>query len=137
MGLVRHHLAPALFTREDGPAGPKAYRRLLRRLAEDGLDVELLYRVARADHLGRTTEDALAEAFPAGDAFLARAGEIEAEPGTHHAAVQGRHLVARGIEPGPEMGRLLERCREIQDETGWTDPDAILERVLGPGPGPS
>jgi len=25
---------------------------------------------------------------------------------------------------------LLERCREVQDDTGWTDPDRILDAVL-------
>ena len=43
----------------------------------------------------------------------------------------GRHLLARGLEPGPEFARILARCREVQDETGWSDPDAILRRALG------
>ena len=46
-------------------------------------------------------------------------------------AVRGRHLVARGFAPGPEMGRVLAACREVQDETGWTDPERILARALG------
>jgi tRNA nucleotidyltransferase (CCA-adding enzyme) len=135
VALVRHHLAPAQLTREANRAGPRAYRKLLRRLAAAGLDADLLERVARADHLGRTTEDALAGRFAAGDAFRVRAAEISAEPATHTDAVKGRHLLARGMVPGPEVGRILARCREIQDETGWTDPDAILARVL-PEPGP-
>jgi hypothetical protein len=44
--------------------------------------------------------------------------------------VLGRHLIARGLSPGPEFGRILAECRDIQDETGWTDPDKILNRVL-------
>ncbi len=130
--LVRHHLAPALFVHSGAgeDAGPRAYRRLLRKLREDGLDAELLYRVARADHLGRTTEEAQAGVFPAGDAFLERAREVEAEPLTYRSIVKGRHLLARGIEPGPEVGRLLARCREIQDETGWSEVEPILKRAL-------
>jgi tRNA nucleotidyltransferase (CCA-adding enzyme) len=133
--LVRHHLAPAQFVRSAGgapEAGPRAYRRLLRQLREDGVDLDLLYRVARADHLGRTTEDALAGRFPAGDIFLARAREIDAIPLTYEPVVKGRHLLARGIPPGPGMGRLLARCRRIQDETGWSEPDEILARALVP-----
>jgi tRNA nucleotidyltransferase (CCA-adding enzyme) len=132
--LVRHHLAPAEFVRPGQPggeAGPRAYRKLLRRLREDGVDAELLYRVARSDHLGRTTEDARAGRFEAGDVFLERARSVEADPGTYEAVVTGRHLIARGVEPGPEMGRLLARCREVQDEIGETDAQAILARVLG------
>ena len=68
--LVEHHLAPALFIRNG--AGAKAYRRLSRKLARAGTSIELLVRVARADHLGRTTQDAIAGRFEAGDAFLGR-----------------------------------------------------------------
>lgn len=128
--LVHHHLAPAALVRGgDGDAGPRAYRRLLRRLREAGVDVELLWRVARADHLGRTTPDARARRFPAGDVFLARAREVEQEPQTWEPAVTGRFLVRKGVPPGPALGALLERCREVQDETGWSDPEAIFERV--------
>lgn len=133
VALVRHHLAPAEFTRSSGEAGPRAYRKLARRLAEADLDFQLLTDVARADHLGRTTPDAIAESFPAGDIFLERAQAIDSEPATHEPAVTGKHLLARGIAPGPEMGALLERCRDVQDETGWTDPEPILARVLGSG----
>ncbi len=126
--LVRHHLAPALFVR-DG-AGPKGYRRLARELERAGVGFELLVRVARADHLGRTTDEARARLFPAGDAFLARARELLVVHEAPRDVVLGRHLLARGFAPGPEMGALLHRCRDIQDETGWTDPERILDRVL-------
>jgi len=45
--------------------------------------------------------------------------------------VLGRHLIARGLSPGPEFKEILARCRDLQDETGWTDPDRILDRILG------
>ena len=45
--------------------------------------------------------------------------------------VLGRHLIARGLTPGVEFGQILERCRELQDETGWDDPERILNQVLG------
>ena len=126
--LVRHHLAPALFVR-DG-ATPKAYRRLARRLDAAELSMRDLWRVARANHLGRTTPEALEGVFPAGDAFLARAAELEV---AEHAAVdvvRGRHLIARGLAPGRRFGEVLARCREIQDETGWDDPVRILDAAL-------
>jgi tRNA nucleotidyltransferase (CCA-adding enzyme) len=127
--LVRHHLAPAQLAGQG--AGPGAYRRLARRLAPAGVSLSLLERVARADHLGRTTADARAGRFPAGDAFLARAGALALEEQSEPPAVLGRHVLARGVVPGPEVGRILARCRAVQDETGWRDPDRILARVLG------
>jgi tRNA nucleotidyltransferase (CCA-adding enzyme) len=126
--LVETHLAPALFIKNE--AGPKGYRRLARKLDRAGASLELLVRVARADHFGRTTEEALACQFPDGDRFLDIARALTV---VHHAppdVVLGRHLVARGLDPGPTFGRILERCREIQDETGELDPSVILDRAL-------
>ncbi len=126
--LVETHLAPALYIKNG--AGPKGYRRLARKLEAAGANVELLVRVARADHFGRTTPEALARAFPDGDRFLAEARALMVERGALRDVVQGRHLVARGLAPGPTFGTILERCRAIQDETGAVDADEILERAL-------
>jgi tRNA nucleotidyltransferase (CCA-adding enzyme) len=127
--MVEHHLAPALFVKNGATA--KGYRRLARKLASAGASVELLLRVARADHLGRTTDEALARRFPAGDEFLAKARELAVEQKPPRDVVLGRHLIARGLTPGVEFGQILERCRELQDETGWDDPERILDQVLG------
>ena len=126
--LVEHHLAPALFIRNGATA--KGYRRLARKLERAGVSIELLVRVARADHLGRTTDDAVAGRFDAGDAFLAAARAHSVERTAPRDVVLGRHLIDRGLQPGPEFGPILEQCREIQDETGWTEPERILDTVL-------
>ena len=126
--LVEHHLAPALFDKDGAKA--RAYRRLSRQLASSGVSMELLARVARADHLGRTTAEALAREFPAGDRFLVQARELAVVEEPPRDAVLGRHLIARGMAPGPSFGPLLARCREVQDERGWRDPDRILDLVL-------
>jgi tRNA nucleotidyltransferase (CCA-adding enzyme) len=129
--LVRHHQAPALYVRED--ASPRAYRRLARRLEAAGVSLELLERVARADRLGRANREARARQFPAGDAFLERARLLAVESAAEPPVVMGRHLLARGYRPGPEVGRILARCREVQDESGSRDPEQILDQVLGTG----
>ena len=97
--LVEHHLAPALFTRNGATA--KGYRRLARKLERAGASIELLVKVARADHLGRTTDDALAGRFDAGDAFLAAARTCRVEHAAPRDVVLGRHLIARGWRPAP------------------------------------
>ena len=99
-------------------------------VGEAGVDAELLHRVARADHLGRTTEEALARSFVAGDEFLARMAALDTLVGPPPTLVRGRDVVAAGLAPGPEVGRVLERCAEIQDETGSQDAAAILEQAL-------
>jgi tRNA nucleotidyltransferase (CCA-adding enzyme) len=126
--LVEHHLAPVLLPGQG--AKPKAYRRLARKLADAGVSPALLERVARADQWGRTTPEARARRFSAGDAFLAAVADADIPDTGPRDVVLGRHLLARGHAPGPSRGRVLARCREIQDETGWTDADAILERAL-------
>lgn len=128
--LVRHHLAPAVFPM--GGAKPRAYRRLARRLDAAGVQPELLYRVAQADHFGRTTPDALAREFPAGEEFWRQMQLLAQETHTTKDVVLGRHLIERGFQPGPHFGPMLAACREVQDETGWDDPERIMDDALGP-----
>ena len=132
--LVRHHLAPAQFVAQS--AGDRAYRRLARRLAADGVTMELLVRTARADHFGRTTKEALARSFQEGERFLARARALAVADRSPPNAVLGRHLVARGLKPGPEFSDVLRRCRTVQDTHGWSDPDRILDTVLSAASAP-
>ena len=127
--LTRYHLAPANFQKQG--ATERAFRRLARKLGEAGVSMEALERVARADHFGRTTPDALAREFPQGEEFLQRARELAVQTSAPKDVVLGRHLIARGLPPGPGFGPILDRCRDVQDETGLTDPEAILDRVLG------
>ena len=126
--LVADHLAPAHF--QKSLPGPKAYRRLARKLGEAGTTMEMLHRVARSDHFGRTTPDALAREFPAGDSFLATAREIAVERKPEPDVVLGRHLIALGMKPGPSFGPILARCRDLQYESGSRDVDEILRTAL-------
>jgi tRNA nucleotidyltransferase (CCA-adding enzyme) len=126
--IVLHHLAPAQFV--NGGATLKAYRRLARKLAAVDLSVDTFYRATRADHLGRTTPDALARSFPAGDIFLEKMAEVHQAAHATRDVVQGRHLIARGYLAGPRFGPVLAACRDLQDETGSEDPEWILDQVL-------
>ncbi len=129
--LVKYHLAPALFVAQGTTA--RGYRRLARKLGKAGVNIALLVRVARADHWGRTTDEASRRIFPAADTFVAEAEKASVVDAAPADVVQGRHLQARGLEPGPQFGEILNRCRDLQDETGWTDADKILDKVLGDG----
>lgn len=128
--LVRHHLAPALYVRHGAKA--RGYRRLARKLDEAGVTPVDLERVARADHLGRTTSDARADRFEEGTAFLAAAREAFVEQGPRKDVVRAATLMKQGVEAGPELGRLLARARVLQDETGIEDEDedVLVARVL-------
>ena len=127
--LVEHHLAPATFPREG--TGLKGYKRLVRKLTKAGTTPQMLEKVARADQLGRTTPDALARRFDSGKSFLEVAEQKEVTRDANKDTVQGRHLIAKGMRPGPIFKEILDRCRDVQDETGWTDAERILERAQG------
>ena len=129
--LVKYHLAPALLVAQGTTA--RGYRRLARNLDSAGVNIALLVRVARADHWGRTTEEARTRIFPAADAFLAEAENASVKNEAPRDVVQGRHLKARGLTPGPHFSDILARCRDLQDTTGWSDADKILDKALGDG----
>lgn len=124
--LVQHHLAPCLFV--EGTSD-KSYRRLARMLDEAGTTMRMLYEVAQADHFGRISPDAQARRFPDGERFLQRAEALEVVERPEPDVVMGRHLIARGMTPGPEFGVILKRCREIQETTGLKDVEAILKEA--------
>lgn len=129
--LVKNHLAPAMYHNQN--SSPKAYRRLARQLASVGLTLETLEKVSRADHLGRTTPDALRGEFKAGDLFLEKIKSLDIKltpKKEYEDVVMGRHLMELGFKQGPDIGKILLMCREIQDETGMKDPDSILNMVL-------
>ncbi len=131
VAIVKHHLTPAHW--QKGGAGEGAYRRLARKLEKAGTTLEMLEKVARSDHLGRTREESLAGKFPAGDDFLEKVRSLKIEKAAPKDVVQGRHLIDRGMAPGPEFGPLLEKCREIQDEKGLEDAEEILSIVFPGG----
>jgi len=126
--LVVDHLAPTQFIQQG--AGPRAYRRLARRLAAGAMTPVDLERVARADHLGRTTEDARAGRFEAGSRFLEAAAAAGVTQGALSDVVTARHLMNEGFVRGPMLGRALARARTLQDEGGQQDPEAIIETLL-------
>jgi len=119
VALVVHHLRPhSLFK---GGAGPSAVRRLATKVP-----IERLVRHARADHYGRTTPDAIARVFPAGDWLLATAKELDVAESGPRPILMGRHLLERGWTPGPAMGEILGRAFEAQLDGEFTDLDGAL-----------
>lgn len=105
VGLVRDHLKPgALYdVREQVSAG--AIRRLARRVEAD-----LLYRVARADCLGRTGDFSPV----AMEWFIEEVRRLSVERSGPTPLILGRDLLALGVKPGPLVGRILAEVYEQQ-----------------------
>ncbi len=104
--LVLCHLRPRAL--HDANASDSAVRRLARQVQR----IDRLVRVARADHAGRPPKQF--DGFPAGEWLLARARQLEVDRQTPPPIIMGRHLLELGIQPGPDMGRLVDDCYEAQ-----------------------
>jgi tRNA nucleotidyltransferase (CCA-adding enzyme) len=121
VGFVREHLKPALLYKARHEVKPSAIRRLALKV-----DIEKLVRVARADHLGRTTPDALAREFPAGEWLLEQSRRLDVLDNRPKPFLTGKHLLALGMKPGPEMGKVIAESFELQLEGDLADLDAAL-----------
>jgi tRNA nucleotidyltransferase (CCA-adding enzyme) len=104
LGIVAHHLKPGSWFKA-GDVGDGAFRRLAQKV-----NLELLARVARADCMGRGGGFDCS----AMDWFRDRARRLGVEHQPPAPILLGRHLIALGVTPGPEMGRLLKRVYERQ-----------------------
>ncbi len=104
--LVRDHLKPGELYKERDRVGDGAIRRLARKCEPD-----LLYRVARADCLGRRPGRFEPVAM---EWFRERVLQLEVAVRPPAPLLRGRDLIALGMAPGPAMGRVLEAVYERQ-----------------------
>jgi tRNA nucleotidyltransferase (CCA-adding enzyme) len=126
-GLVAHHLKPGQLYDERDHVGDGAIRRLARKCEPD-----LLYRVAKADCLGRRPGHFEPVAM---DWFLERVRELDVAVHPPEPILKGRDLVALGVPPGPEVGRVLKAVYERQLDGAVTTLDEAREearRILSP-----
>lgn len=126
ISLVREHLKPGEFYKKRDEVGEGAFRRLARRCEPD-----LLYRVAKADSLGRNAEWVPREKWYGAEAqewFLQRVRELNVETRPPDPLLLGRHLIELGLQPGPAMGEITRAVYEMQlDGRVRTLDDAIRE----------
>ncbi|MGH9948351.1 MAG: CCA tRNA nucleotidyltransferase, partial [Pyrinomonadaceae bacterium] len=110
--LVRYHLKPGEFYKSKSPVGDGAFRRLARKVEPD-----LLYRVAKADSLGRNPDWLPKEKWFGSEAqewFIERVRELQIEKKAPEPVLMGRHLIELGIEPGPQFKKILDAVYEMQ-----------------------
>ena len=129
IALVREHLKPGEFYKKRDEVGDGAFRRLARRCEPD-----LLYRVAKADSLGRNAEWVPREKWYGSEAqewFIQRSRELEVDQHPPEPLLLGRHLIELGLEPGPRMGEITRTVYEMQlDGRVRTLDEAIAEARL-------
>jgi len=101
--LVRENRRPEEFNRRSESTTDGDIRRLSQRV-----EIDLLYRVEKAWALGGGASTAAA------DRLIERAVSLGVQHGPPPPLLLGRHLVESGIEPGPEIGKLLRYVYEMQ-----------------------
>ena len=112
VALVRDHLKPGEYYKKRDEVGDGAFRRLARRC-----ELDLLYRVAKADSLGRNAEWVPPENWYDSEAqewFIARARELDVQVKPPAPILMGRHLLEMGLEPGPRVGEITRIVYEMQ-----------------------
>jgi tRNA nucleotidyltransferase (CCA-adding enzyme) len=112
VALVQEHLKPGEFYRHRDEITDGAFRRLARRC-----ELDLLYRVAKADSLGRNAPWVPREKWYDAEAqewFINRARELSVEQRPPAAILMGRHLLEMGLQPSPRVGEIARAVYEMQ-----------------------
>ena len=125
--LVRYHLKPGEYYKSKNPVGDGAFRRLARKVEPD-----LLYRVAKADSLGRNPEwlpkekwfDSVAQEW-----FIEKVKALNVERKAPDPILMGRHLIGLGLTPSPRFREILDAIYELQLDGVVTTLDEAVERA--------
>ena len=107
--LVQHHLKPFQFY--GGNAKAPAIRRLATKV-----NIEELVVVAKADFLGRTTQEALRGVYEAGEWLIEKSKELKVENKPLDNLLQGRDLIDLGMTPSPRFKTILDEVYALQLE---------------------
>jgi tRNA nucleotidyltransferase (CCA-adding enzyme) len=119
--LVREHMVHVSLD----SVSPRVVRRLAQRLATGGETIQMLARVIEADHTGRPP-------LPGGlpprmQEIVSLAEQLTLTHAAPAPILMGRHLLARGLQPGRAMGTLLHAAYDAQLDGAFTDlPGALV-----------
>ena len=118
--LVRLHMRPFAMWRNKASDGA------IRRLAASVVRIDRLLRVAAADDAGRPPFPSEPEPI---EWIAAQAERLRVADSAPKPLVMGRHLVALGMKPGPEMGRALKAAYEAQLDGRFSTVEDGIEHV--------
>lgn len=120
--LVEHHLKPSQFY--TAQSKDQAIRRLATKV-----NIEELVVIAKADFLGRTTEESLTRDYKAGVWLLKKASQLEVKSKPLDRLIQGRDLIDLGMEPSPKFKMIIDEVYELQLEGIVSDRLGALEYI--------
>ena len=105
--LVEHHLKPSqLYMAQSKESA-------IRRLATK-VNIEELVVIAKADFLGRSTQEAKSGYYPAGEWLLEQSKKIGVASKPLDNILQGRDLIEIGLTPSPRFKEILDAVYSLQ-----------------------
>ncbi|HEX5080397.1 MAG TPA: HD domain-containing protein [Blastocatellia bacterium] len=118
LALVESHAVPHQWFKTPEAITDGMFRRLALKT-----ELDLLYRVARADCLGRKGD------FKpdAEEWFIARARSLGVEERPPKPLLMGRHVLDLGLQPGPQVGEVTRAVYELQLDGEITTLDEAIE----------
>ncbi len=120
--LVEHHLKPSQFYRAKSKASA------IRRLATK-VNIEELIVVAKADFLGRTTEESLSGVYHAGEWLHEKSKNLKVINKPLDNLLQGRDLIDLGLEPSPKFKKILDEVYDKQMDGSLNTKDEALRYI--------
>ena len=120
--LVEHHLKPSQFFQA------KSKDRAIRRLATK-VGIKELIIVAKADFLGRTTNEAKKRIYHAGKWLHDKSQKLHVEIKPLDNLLQGEDLIKLGFQPSPLFKKILDDVYELQLNGKITNYDEALRYV--------
>jgi tRNA nucleotidyltransferase (CCA-adding enzyme) len=100
--MVAEHLKPSALYKNRHNVSDSAIKRLIHRV-----DIDMLLLVAKSDHFGRTTEDAIRREFPAGEWLKARTDKVIEKDKKPKPFLNGKILLSKGVPPSKVMSKIL------------------------------
>ena len=104
VALVVNHLKPCQLFKVKSSLSNRAIRRLAIKVP-----IERLCRIAKADFLGRMTDDALSGYDPSTEWLLKKSKALLVQKEAPKSILLGRHLLNLGLKSGPLIGKLLKK----------------------------
>jgi len=135
-GIVGLHMQPYSLRVGNGKKG--AYARLSKKMQDAGGDLQLIGRMCQCDACATSLEwqeRSLRSGEPnwehdTSERVMDWAVEFEKDDSAVEPKVQGRDLVAAGLKPGPDFGKILKKALELQYSDSGLSKEEILSQVL-------
>lgn len=138
IAIVRHHLAPGslFYAAERGELDDRAYANAVRKVLKRIHPVRwpVLLAACEADWRGRGLPEVMDAPYGPGIRFAEAIAAHRFDETPARPLVLGRDVLALGVSPGPEVGRLIRAVEDARDRGEIRERDealALLRRLVG------